>query len=279
MKLTFHGVRGSTPCHGEDIVRYGGNTSCVSLDVPGHDPILFDLGTGLRYFGLGQPVHRPFHGTCLLSHLHWDHVQGLPFFTPLLREGSRLEIYAPEQADGGDPAAALAEAIRPPVFPIDLDVLPGEILVRSIGDSQLSIGEVEVMSRLIPHVGPTCGFRVSWGGRTVAYLSDHQQPEDGSFSFTPGAMELAQGADVLIHDAQYTAAEFARKRTWGHCMVEYAVWFAGEAGAKKLVLYHHDPTHHDDLIDVLTSTAAACGRQRGVEVIAAREGLTLDVAP
>ena len=100
MKVTFHGVRGSTPCHGDDIARYGGNTSCVSVDVPGADPIVFDLGTGLRYFGAGQPQDGTFRGSCLLTHLHWDHTQGLPFFTPMLRPGAEFDIYAPVQEDG-----------------------------------------------------------------------------------------------------------------------------------------------------------------------------------
>ena len=100
MLVTFHGVRGSTPCHGDDIARYGGNTSCVSVTAAGERPLLFDMGTGLRYFGLAQPTDEPFRGTCLVSHLHWDHVQGLPFFGPLLHEDAELVVYAPSQHDG-----------------------------------------------------------------------------------------------------------------------------------------------------------------------------------
>ncbi len=284
--VTFHGVRGSTACNGEDVARYGGNTSCVSLRVPGHDPVLFDLGTGLRYFGLAQPSDVAFRGSCLLTHLHWDHVQGLPFFTPLLRDGAELDVYAPPPGDGDTVADVMARTIKPPLFPVPLDALPGTIRFHDVGDHEFTIDgrsgddshPIDVMSRYVPHVGPTCGYRVTWNGRTVSYLSDHQQPSDGSFAATPGALELCQGADVLIHDAQYTAAEFARKNTWGHCMVEYAVWLAGEAGVRTLVLFHHDPAHDDEMVDVLAANANAAGRRRGFDVLAAREGLTLTVA-
>ena len=120
-----------------------------------------------------------------------------------------------------------------------------------------------------------CGYRVTAGGTSIAYLSDHQQPSDGSFRATDGAMELCRDADVLVHDAQYTPSEFARKSDWGHCMIEYAVWLAAEAGVRTLVLFHHDPAHDDDFLDVLVAAAGTCGRKRGVDVIGAREGLRL----
>ena len=279
MTVEFHGVRGSTPCHGDEIRRYGGNTSSVSVSAPGSDPILFDLGTGVRYYGLGCPAERPFRGSCLLSHLHWDHMQGLPFFTPLLRSGAELDVYAPSQASGRTVRDVMTDSIRPPLFPITLSELPGDIRFHDVADSEFSLGEFDVMSRLIPHIGRTCGYRVTWRGHSVSYLSDHQQPCDGSFAVTPGAMELCQGVDILIHDAQYTPAEFAAKCDWGHCMIEYAIWLAAEAQARTLVLFHHDPAHDDDRLDALAGAAAACGKARGIEVVAAYEGLrlTLDV--
>lgn len=276
MSITFHGVRGSTPCNDPSVRRYGGNTSCVSVDAPGEDPLLFDLGTGLRYFGAMQPRDRPFRGSCLLTHLHWDHLQGLPFFTPLLREGAELDVYAPPHGDE-TVAEVFERTFTPPLFPVALAELPGAVRCHDVLDDSFRVGGFDVTSRLVPHVGPTCGFRVAFGGRTITYLSDHQQPHDGSFTVAPGALDLCRDVDVLIHDAQYTAAEFARKSDWGHSMIEYAVWVAAEAGVRTLVLFHHDPAHGDDMIDVLTATAAACGRQLGVEVVAAHEGLTLDV--
>lgn len=275
--LTFHGVRGSTPCNGESTARYGGNTSCVSVDVPGHEPIVFDLGTGLRYFGLGWPDDEPFRGSCLLSHLHWDHVQGLPFFPPLLRHDAHLDVYAPEPDDGSTLGEVMWRTINPPLFPVGLDAFPGKVTFHAVTDHEFSIGDVRVMSRLIPHVGRTCGYRIEWNRTTVAYLSDHQQTGVRSFEATAGAKELCRGVDVMIHDAQYTRAEFAKKSTWGHCTVEYAVWLAIECRAKTLVLFHHDPTHDDDQIDRIVAAArrVACS---GLEIVAASEGLTMPVA-
>lgn len=275
--VTFHGVRGSTPCDGEEVARYGGNTSCVSIDVPGHDPLLFDLGTGVRYYGLGLPAGSTFRGTCLLSHLHWDHVQGLPFFTPLLRPGAHLDVYAPVQHDGRPISDVFDSCLCPPMFPVSLDAYPGVVDFRAVGDESFSIGEIEVMSRLVPHVGNTCGYRVSWGGASVAYLSDHQQPGVDVFEATAGALELCDGVDLLIHDAQYTSDEFRMKSDWGHCTVDYAVWLAAECGVKTLALFHHDPTHCDDTIDHFVDVANNHCRGSGLEVIGAREGLTVRV--
>jgi phosphoribosyl 1,2-cyclic phosphodiesterase len=273
MLVRFHGVRGSTPCHGDDIARYGGNTSCVSVVVDGEDPLLFDLGTGLRYFGLGCSA--PFRGTSLVSHLHWDHVQGLPFFGPLLHHETHLVVYAPSGDDGRSAASVLQETIRPPLFPIGLDAFPGRIEVRE-PPRRFRVGGFDVESAVVPHVGDALGYRVTHGGRSVAYISDHQQPTGGP-RIAVGVAQLCDGVDLLIHDAQYTPAEFARKSDWGHCTMEYAVWLAGEVGARRLALYHHDPTHDDDMIDRLATAAAACGLAMGVEVFAAREGLTVEL--
>jgi phosphoribosyl 1,2-cyclic phosphodiesterase len=275
--VTFHGVRGSTPCHGDDIARYGGNTSCVSVDVPGADPIVFDMGTGLRYFGATQPRDGSFRGTCLLTHLHWDHTQGVAFFTPMLHSGAELDVFAPVQEDGRTVGEVFADVIRPPLFPIGIDQFPGEFRFHDVGDETFQRGPVTVTSRLVPHVGNTLGYRVEWNGISVAYLSDHQQPYDGSMGASEGALELARGVDLLIHDSQYTPEEFALKSTWGHCTVDYAVWFAHEAGAKKLALFHYDPTRHDDAVDALHACAATAGHALGLEVLAAREGLTVEL--
>jgi phosphoribosyl 1,2-cyclic phosphodiesterase len=282
MTASFHGVRGSTPCHGSEIVRYGGNTSCVSLDIPGADPILFDLGTGLRYFGESHPRGVPFKGTCLLSHLHWDHIQGVPFFAPLLSSGSVVNVFGPSQSDGRTVEAVFAESIRPPLFPIDLAMLPGTMSFVDVGDDDFvidggSAGDIKVMARVIPHIGRTLGFRVEWNGSSVAYLSDHQMPHDGSFAATDGARELCCDVDLLIHDAQYTPAEFAMKRDWGHCTIDFAVWLANESNVRRLALFHHDPSHHDERLDELFAVAVTDGARCGVDVFGATEGLTVVV--
>lgn len=277
MRVRFHGVRGSTPCQSEEIQRYGGNTSCVSIQAPGQAPLLLDMGTGMRYFGKTCPDGQLFRGHCLLSHLHWDHVQGLPFFTPLLQEGSSLDVYGPAQADGRSLDDVVSYTIRPPLFPVSVDELPGDVRFHDTADAEFSIGDYRVMSRLIPHLGPTLGFRIEFGGRAVAYLSDHQQPFDGSMSAAPGPLELVEGVDLLIHDSQYTPHEFAAKSTWGHCTIEYAVWLACQGRVKQLALFHHDPSRRDDDLDSLLECAAQLGAANGVKVIAAAEGLTVDL--
>ena len=281
--VTFYGVRGSTPCHGDDIVGYGGNTSCVMVDVPGSTPIIFDMGTGLRYFGETRDQNEPFHGTFLLSHLHWDHIQGLPFFGPMLAPGADINVFAPIQADGRTVEQVFSDTIKPPLFPIDLAHLPGSLRFRELLDAEFEFPHpsgdpddaIRVMSRSIPHVGPTVGYRVTWRGRSVVYMSDHQQPCDGSFSATDGALELCRNADLLIHDAQYTPDEFERRCDWGHCTLDYAVWLAAEAGVRRLALFHHDPSHDDVRLDELVAEAVEAGRRRGVEVFGARERMTV----
>ena len=277
MRVTFYGVRGSTPCNGDDVKKYGGNTSCVGVDVPGQAPILFDMGTGLRYFGARQPNDGTFRGTVLLSHMHWDHTQGLPFFTPILSDGAELDVYGPAQDDGRSVAEVLMSSIRPPLFPIALEQFPGTLRFHDTSDDDFQIGEVSVKARLVPHVGPTLGYRIEWKGRSIAYLSDHQQPYDGSFAAPPGVLELVSGVDLLIHDSQYTTSEFARKSTWGHCTVDYAVWLAGHAGVKRLALFHHDPTRTDTAIDDLVELGALARDRCGVEVFPSAEGLTVEI--
>ena len=262
MKVTFYGVRGSTPCHGDDTRRYGGNTSCVAVDVPGASPIFFDLGTGARYMGLNHPCDGSFAGSCLLSHLHWDHVQGLPFFPPLMFDGSRLDVYAPRQDDGRTLVEAFDDMIRSPQFPVSLDRLPGTVAFHELADTDFDLGPARVRSRLVPHLGPTLGFRVEHQGRSVAYLSDHQQPHESDFSLTPGVRELVQGADLLIHDAQYVDADMPAKRGWGHSLIRHVLELAQKAEARTVALFHHEPERDDDALDravaeALLVTAAA----------------------
>lgn len=213
----------------------------------------------------------------MLSHLHWDHTQGLPFFPPILRQDAELDIYAPTQDDGRSVHDVLCTTIRPPLFPINLEQFPSTVRCHDTGDADFAIGRITVKARVIPHVGPTLGYRIEWQGLSIAYLSDHQQPYDGSHHVTPGAFELVDGVDLLIHDAQYTADEFPRKATWGHCTVDYALWLAGRARVKQLALFHHDPLHGDDVIDRIAECARAAGDSMGVRVVAAREGLTLSI--
>ncbi len=273
--MTFHGVRGSTPCHGDDTRRYGGNTSCVDVSAPGERPLLLDLGTGLRY-AAKTLTDGPFNGTALLTHLHWDHLQGLPFFTPILAAGAEFDIYGPEQGDGQTMADTMAALITPPAFPVPLFDLPGELRVHDVGDTTFQVDGFTVTSRLIPHNGATCGFRVEWGGRSLAYVPDHQQPDD-PLHVADSVRELCDGVDLLIHDAQYTPAELREKRTWGHCTVEYAVAVAAQCKVQRLALYHHDPAHDDDMLDELERQASKCAQGFGVDVFSAKEGASVRV--
>lgn len=277
LNVSFYGTRGSTPCPCDENRRYGGNTSCVALESPGHEPIILDLGTGLRFFGETQPNDGTFRGSALVTHLHWDHVQGLPFFTPVLKEGARLDIYGPRQEEG-TVAEAFHRFICPPFFPVTVEQLYGQMSFLDAGDEDLELDGAKVRVRPVPHVGANNGYRVEMGGASVAYLSDHQMPHDGSHRVSDDVLELCDGVDVLIHDAQYTREEFADKYYWGHCTVEYALFVAQEAGAKRLVMYHHDPSRTDDQLDVLLAQVRDLAASTPVsEVLAAYEGLTISL--
>jgi phosphoribosyl 1,2-cyclic phosphodiesterase len=250
----------------------------VSLEAPGSDPVVFDLGTGLRFFGETQPADGSFHGHALVTHLHWDHVQGLPFCVPVNQPGAELEVYGPPQ-EGTGLGAAFDEFMRPPYFPVGVADLLGEIRFHTIGEDSFVDGDAKVKARYVPHIGATLGFRVELGGVTVAYISDHQQPQDGGLDVVEAALELADGVDLLIHDAQYVPEEFERKRHWGHCTIDYALHVAREAGAKRLALFHHDPAHSDEMIDEIVVAANDRADELGLdEVVAASEGLTLEFA-
>jgi len=274
VRLTFYGVRGSTPSFHEVNRRYGGNTAAVVLEEPGDDPILFDLGTGLRAYGTTCPMDGTFAATALVSHIHWDHVQGLPFFAPVHVPGARLAVYGPHQEDGplGD---VFAELMRPPFFPVRYTELGGSIRFHDVTDETFAVGSRKITVRPVPHNGPTVGYRVNCEHGTVTYISDHQAPLTLD-TVAESVLELANEADVLIHDAQYTPDEFERKSTWGHGTLDYALLVAKEAGARRLVLFHHDPGHNDDDIDRLSAELQASAEGSGVEVIAAYEGLVLE---
>jgi phosphoribosyl 1,2-cyclic phosphodiesterase len=278
LNVTFYGVRGSTPCPCDANQRYGGNTSCVVLDAPGADPVVLDLGTGLRYWGETQPKDGTFVAHALVTHLHFDHVQGLPFLAPADRVGARFEIYAPPQ-EGETLADAIEGFMRPPYFPVRWSDLRGDYRFHEVADTDLVVGDAKVMVRDVPHIGRTNGYRVELGGAAVAYASDHQMPQDGSLGIAEGVLELADGVDLLIHDAQYTPDEFAEKSHWGHCTVEYAVHVAVETGARRLALFHHDPNHDDDAVDRLLDRAISCVPSgTSLEVLAASERLTVTLA-
>jgi phosphoribosyl 1,2-cyclic phosphodiesterase len=280
MRVVFNGVRGSTPCAGQEYARFGGHSASVALETDDAAPILLDLGTGLRPYA--RRCSGVFHGTVLLTHLHWDHVQGLPFFTPLHVEGATLDVHGPRQ-DEGPLGEVFAKLMRPPFFPIVPDQLVGDVRFHDTGDDDFPIGHAKVRSRWIRHVGPTLGFRVELNGVSVAYVPDHgpgcnpAHPDD----YIPSEMlELCDGVDLLIHDAQHTKAEYEAKRHWGHCTIEYAIHVARESGARRLALFHHDPAHDDQALDAIERSAIEYAASIGApEVFASYEGLEVELAP
>lgn len=274
VNVTFHGVRGSTPIPGVATRRYGGNTACVAVDIPGHDPLAFDLGTGFRAWGDTLLSNGPVRASVLLTHLHFDHVQGLPFFEPLDRLGARLDIFGPQPDEGGL-GQAFSALVRPPYFPLRSAERTGDIRFHDVENERFPLGETTVTVRSIPHLGPTNGYRLEWGDVSLAYVSDHQAPP--ALDRVPDSvLELAEGVDLLIHDAQFTLDEWQQKSAWGHSTVDFAVLVAREAGARRLALFHHDPAHDDDQIDRLVEHARRTGDRLGVdEVVGAAEGLTI----
>jgi phosphoribosyl 1,2-cyclic phosphodiesterase len=237
--------------------------------------LILDAGTGLQR--LSRQFHqRPFRGTILLGHLHWDHTHGLPFFPAGDNPGSRVTLVMPAQ---GDPEEVLARAISPPHFPITPSQLRGDWTFVGLEPGDHEFEGFGVRAREIPHKGGrTFGYRVSDGDLSVAYLSDHSPVgagpgPDGFGEYHEAAMDLVEGADVLIHDAQHTAEEWPFKALFGHSAVDYAVGLGLAGGVKRIVLFHHDPPRTDDELDAIVKEWSACG----VPVEAAAEGNVLEV--
>jgi phosphoribosyl 1,2-cyclic phosphodiesterase len=280
VQVTYFGVRGSCPCAGDGYRRVGGNTSCVLVEVGDDPPLILDLGTGLRALGdvLGRALRaegKPLIANALLSHLHFDHILGLPFFGPLHDPGASIQIYGPRQ-EGRTLKETLPEAVQPPFFPVHMTEFRGEVCFSDLEDSDFALGDSKVRSRVIPHRGPTLGFRIEAEGAVLAYIPDHQAPLDRR-GVPDGVLELADGADLLIHDAQYTDDEFANHSDWGHSTLAYAVRVGAEAGVKRLHLFHHDPSHSDRDLERLLHTARRIPDAKKIEDISlAMEGNTVD---
>jgi phosphoribosyl 1,2-cyclic phosphodiesterase len=279
MKVHVLGVRGSTPAPGPAYVRYGGNTSCIALAHDGERPsLVLDAGTGLHNLGplLGEEA---FHGVVLLGHLHWDHTHGLPFSGAVDRPASVVRLCLPAQEDGTSAADVLRRAMSPPHFPIEPEDLRGEWTFDSLDEGVHDLAGFRVLARDIPHKGGrTFGYRVDDGRSAIAYLSDHGpsamgEGPDGWGPYHEAALELADGVDVLFHDAQHTAAELPAKALFGHSAADYAVRLGELAGAKHVQLFHHDPVRTDDEVDAMVAGFA----DRSVSVGAAAEGEQIEL--
>jgi len=274
------GVRGSTPAPGAEFVRYGGHTSCIALSPDGHDAptLVLDAGTGIRRVTelLGG---EPFHGAVLLTHLHWDHVQGLPFFGSGDRDASTVRLLVPEQEPGEDVLASLARGMSPPHFPIRPDGLRGHWSFEPVPAGRFEAGGFEVLAVEVPHKGGrTLGYRVTDGASTIAYVPDHCPTElgpggDGLGEHHPAIIELAQGVDLLAHDAQLLPAEVPAEAAFGHAAADYAVGLGQAAGAGCVLLFHHRFDRTDTALDCLAARFSASTPA----VRVATEGTTLDV--
>lgn len=266
MKIHFLGVRGSTPAPGAAFVRYGGHTSCVAVshDDAEQPSLLLDAGTGIRR--VSELVSGPAcQASILLSHLHWDHVQGLPFFTKGDHPQAQIELYLPAQdhASGRD---LLAGLLSPPYFPIRPEGLQGDWRFHTIEPGVLSTAGFEVDAFEVEHKGGrTYGYRVSDGSGSLAYLPDHAAVS------RPGAFSAhIAGVDILIHDSQFTEAEREVAGRFGHATVNDSVELAVEAGAGRLVLFHHGPARTDAELDAIGTSVPATP-----ETLVAHEGMTL----
>jgi ribonuclease BN (tRNA processing enzyme) len=276
MKLIICGVRGSAPAPGAEFLAHGGNTSCLAIaGDDGRPRLLLDAGTGItRVTGLLGGA--AFQGSILLGHLHWDHTQGLPFFTAADRPDSRVELYLPAQ---GEPREVLTRAMSPPHFPITPDELRGAWSFRSLEEGDHRMEGFAVRAREIPHKGGrSFGYRISDGRASFAYLSDHCPTSLGPGPYGrgvvhPAAVELAEGVDVLFHDAQYTDEELPERAYFGHSSPGYAVDLAVAAGAGRVVLFHHDPRRTDEEVDGIVARYSSAP----VPVEAAREGVVMDL--
>jgi len=276
--IRFWGTRGSIPTPGPTTVRYGGNTACVEVRDSTGVLLVLDAGTGLRELGIylmgNNHAARPFSVDLLLSHLHWDHIQGIPFFRPAYLPNSTLRIVGPVQ-HSKTMKELLGLGMDDAFFPVDIDDLPAQIEMEEMSDGdEKTIGPYKVRTASIFHPAPALAYRIEADGRSVVYATDTEDP----FSGKPNpVIPLAQGADTLIHDAQFLKSDF--KATWGHSTIDAAIDVAAKAKVKRLVLYHHDPDRNDDALDHIGRDAQRAGRERlsGLDVVVAREGLELEV--
>ena len=284
--VTFWGTRGSIPTPGAHTARYGGNTPCVAVESAGGELVILDAGTGIRALGLTLVGRHngAVNAEILLSHAHWDHIQGLPHFKPFFAPGNRVRIWGPRQGTTSL-EAILRQQMDPAVFPVPLDALSAKLTVQQVEPGEFTMGAFRVHALRLRHPGTTLGYRLTpvAGGPSMAYVTDNELGAGGSYetgaTWARDFVTFLKGVDLLIHDAMYTPEELASHRGWGHSTFEEAVAVAAEAGVERLVLFHHEPEHGDGAIDDLLALARqqarAGGRGRLAEVLAAQEGMKL----
>ncbi len=273
VKVTFHGVRGSLPAPGVRTSEVGGNTACVEVESE-TTRVVLDAGTGLRAIGDRLARSKSSHTSILLSHVHWDHIQGLPFFAPIYLPGHSVEVIS-----GSNGHMALVEALRrqmtPPFFPVPFDSVAGHVSARDLERGErFRVGDFDVSTARLDHPDPVYGYRLEHEGITIVYATDTELGDEAD----PWLMSLVQGADLLIIDAQYTPEEYgdeggSGKRGWGHSTYEAAARLARRAGVGRLVLFHHDPNRSDRDVARIEMRA----QQLFAETVAAREGEAIEL--
>ncbi len=287
MRIKFWGTRGSIAKPGPATQRYGGNTSCVELRSDAGTLVVLDCGTGSHALGqqLCAQADGPVNGHLLISHTHWDHIQGIPFFAPLFASGGVWHVYGPRGLSSSL-RTTLAGQMEHTYFPISIDQLAARIEYHDLVEGQLQIEDITVSCHFLNHPALTLGYRLHADGASVAYCCDHEPyaiaMADGRSPITgpdQRHVEFIAGADLVIHDAQYTAAEYPQKLGWGHSPVEYAVRVCREAGVHQLALTHHDPLREDYAVDQIIANLRTELADQGatLELVAAAEGMTIEL--
>jgi phosphoribosyl 1,2-cyclic phosphodiesterase len=277
VKVTLWGTRGSLPCPGPETIRYGGNTPCVELRAADGGLVILDAGTGIRR--LGPTIPRGLGRVdILLTHLHLDHIQGLGFFEPLQWEGQEVHIWGPASPTQ-NLRTRLAQYLSPPLFPVRIRDLPSRLILHDVPLGPFEIGPFQFRASLVCHPGPTVGFRATDGSVSIGYLPDHE-PILGSRGFQSdgewvSGFELARDADLLIHDTQYTRAEYEVRAGWGHSAIQDAIEYAATARVKRMVAFHHDPEHGDAMLDAMLAQAQASAPP--FELLPGQEGATFEI--
>lgn len=278
MKVTIWGCRGSLPTPGRDTVRYGGNTSCLEVELANGSVLVLDAGTGIRELGVKLERQNVRRIQLLLTHLHLDHVEGLRFFEPLWDEQVKIDIWGPPS-----PVVSLRErvarAFSPPLFPIEIADVPARVNFIDVPREQWVLDGATLRADTIVHPGPTVGYRIETGDGTLAYLPDHEPALTGSISkrsrdWISGA-SLAAGADLLVHDAQFSEEEYSQRVGWGHSSSADAIAYGEAVGAERIVLFHHDPSHNDVWLDESEQRAQLLVASKGIVPTLAREGMAL----
>jgi CRP-like cAMP-binding protein/phosphoribosyl 1,2-cyclic phosphodiesterase len=287
MIVRFWGTRGSVATPGAETSRFGGNTSCVEVR-SGDTLVILDCGTGARPLGTFLAGAARFRAHLMLTHIHWDHIQGFPFFLPIFQPGAEMEVYGAAGLEQGL-EEAMSGQMQYTYFPVRLAELRSRLTFHEVGEGSFPAGGMAVRTQFLNHSCPDLGYRLESGGVSVAYVTDHEPfwPHDPSLPLEqtflhPGDqrhVRFAAGADLLIHDAQYTADEYPARRGWGHSTIDYVVDVAVAAGVKRLALFHHDPARTDSAVEQLLGAARERAHWRGgtLEVFAAAEGMCVDL--